>query len=182
MAWSASAAVRTHRDQSKGPKATDDVAVIGDSITAYSEAALRDAIGPTYKVTFRARGAYRVGDMEPYAIELSTTKPEQVVINLLVNAMDAVTCSAGARGRIRIETRALPDGVAVAVSDNGIGLDAEVSARAFDAFFTTKAGGLGMGLAISRSIIEAHRGQLWVESNPDGGATFEFTLPHRLKK
>ena len=112
------------------------------------------------------------------AVRADGIQIEQVVINLLVNAMDAVTRSADARGRIRIETRALPDGVAVAVSDNGIGLDAEVSARAFDAFFTTKPGGLGMGLAISRSIIEAHRGQLWVESNPEGGATFTVTLPN----
>jgi len=81
----ASAAVRTQRDQSPGPKATDDVAMVGDSITENSEAALRDAIGKGYKVNLRARGGYRVQEMEPYAIELSTTGPEQVVINLGTN-------------------------------------------------------------------------------------------------
>jgi lysophospholipase L1-like esterase len=81
----ASAAVRTQRDQSRGPKATDDVAMVGDSITETSEAALRDAIGSSYKLNIRARGGYRVQEMEPYAIELSTTQPEQVIINLGTN-------------------------------------------------------------------------------------------------
>jgi PAS domain S-box-containing protein len=106
---------------------------------------------------------------------------EQVVINLLVNAMDAVSPRDGIRGRISVETRALPDAISVAVRDNGIGLDDKMTQKAFDAFFTTKPGGLGMGLAISRSIIEAHRGHLWATANPNGGATFEFTLPHRKK-
>jgi PAS domain S-box-containing protein len=105
---------------------------------------------------------------------------EQVVINLLVNAMDAVKPRDG-KGRICVETRALPDGIGVAVGDNGVGLEAGMAERAFDAFFTTKPGGLGMGLAISRSIIEAHRGRLWAKANPDGGATFEFTLPRGKK-
>jgi lysophospholipase L1-like esterase len=77
--------VRTQRDQSRGPKATDDVSLVGDSITENSELALRDAIGSGYRLTIRARGGYRVQEMEPYSIELSTTKPEQVVINLGTN-------------------------------------------------------------------------------------------------
>jgi PAS domain S-box-containing protein len=106
---------------------------------------------------------------------------EQVVINLLVNELDAVAARNGVRGRVSVRTQSGPHGVGVAVRDNGIGLEPEMTTRVFDAFFTTKAGGLGMGLAISRSIIEAHRGRLWASVNPDGGATFEFTLPPRKK-
>ncbi len=68
----------------------------------------------------------------------------------------------------------------VTVSDTGPGMSEETTARVFDAFFTTKENGLGIGLSISRSIIESHRGQLWVTSNPGEGCTFTFTLPVAL--
>jgi len=68
-------------------------------------------------------------------------------------------------------------GVLVAVRDTGIGLAAASLARLFDAFYTTKAEGMGLGLAISRRIIEAHGGQLWATPNAGPGATFQFTLP-----
>jgi signal transduction histidine kinase len=67
--------------------------------------------------------------------------------------------------------------VLVAVQDSGIGLDPQNMARLFDALFTPKAGGMGMGLAISRSIIEAHGGRLWASANAGPGATFQCTLP-----
>ena len=63
------------------------------------------------------------------------------------------------------------------VSDNGPGIDSETADHVFDAFSTTKPEGMGMGLAISRSIIEAHGGRLWTEANQESGATFRFTLP-----
>ena len=65
----------------------------------------------------------------------------------------------------------------VAVQDSGVGLDPQDMDRIFDTFFTTKSSGMGMGLAISRSIIEAHGGRLWAAVNPGPGATFHFTLP-----
>ena len=68
-------------------------------------------------------------------------------------------------------------GVRVAVSDNGPGIDPLMADHLFDAFSSTKPNGMGMGLAISRSIIEAHGGRLWTEANSDFGATFQFTLP-----
>jgi len=65
----------------------------------------------------------------------------------------------------------------VAVEDAGVGIDVTKAARLFDAFFTTKPGGMGMGLSISRSIIERHGGRLWATPNPTHGTTFHFTLP-----
>jgi signal transduction histidine kinase len=65
----------------------------------------------------------------------------------------------------------------VAVRDTGTGLNAEAGEQIFDAFFTSKEGGLGLGLSISRTIIEAHGGRLWATRNEDQGATFQFTLP-----
>jgi len=68
-----------------GPSATDDISLVGDSITEQSESVLHQVLDPTYKVRVRGRGGYRIAEMEPYAIELATTKPEQVVINLGTN-------------------------------------------------------------------------------------------------
>lgn len=70
-----------------------------------------------------------------------------------------------------------PNGIEVAVQDAGCGMTAGLCERVFDAFFTTKPNGLGMGLSISRSIIEAHGGRLWAMVNPDQGTTFRFVLP-----
>jgi signal transduction histidine kinase len=70
-----------------------------------------------------------------------------------------------------------PDEVIVAVRDTGVGLDPETAERIFDSFYTTKEGGLGLGLSISRTIIETHGGRIWAALNEGQGATFQFTLP-----
>jgi signal transduction histidine kinase len=80
-------------------------------------------------------------------------------------------------GTLTVKARREHRHVAIAVSDSGIGLVAGNADKMFSPFFTTKPDGSGMGLAISRSIIETHGGQLWATSNPDRGATFHFTLP-----
>ena len=72
------------------------------------------------------------------------------------------------------------NGVLVSVRDTGVGLDKADARRLFDAFYTTKQGGLGMGLAISRSIVESHRGRIWAAPNAPRGAVFRFTLPAAL--
>jgi PAS domain S-box-containing protein len=102
---------------------------------------------------------------------------QQVLLNLVMNSIEA-TKNLDDRREITVSSRrADGDHVEVAVTDTGIGLPPMRPDELFKAFFTTKAGGTGMGLAISRSIIEAHGGQLWAASNADHGATFTFALP-----
>jgi two-component system, LuxR family, sensor kinase FixL len=100
----------------------------------------------------------------------------QVLLNLVVNGMEAMGAQAEGR-RIEIRTARGAEAVRVAVRDEGPGIPPEMLKEIFETFYTTKLKGMGMGLAISRSIVEAHGGQLWAENNPDRGATFWFTLP-----
>ena len=101
---------------------------------------------------------------------------QQVLLNLMLNAIEAMK---GASGELRIASRSNENGaVHMAVIDSGIGLPTENVERIFDAFFTTKPNGTGMGLSISRAIIESHGGRLWASANPADGATFQFTLPN----
>jgi C4-dicarboxylate-specific signal transduction histidine kinase len=103
---------------------------------------------------------------------------QQVVVNLVMNGVDAMTTITDRPREILIqsqphETRE----VLVAVRDSGIGIDSESADRLFNAFFTTKPSGMGMGLSISRSIIMAHGGKLWASPNAEHGAAFQFTVP-----
>jgi signal transduction histidine kinase len=102
----------------------------------------------------------------------------QVLLNLIINGMDAIQTSPATNKRVVIEARSREEGgVEVAVTDSGPGVPPEVFDKVFDPFYTTKSGGLGMGLPISRTIIEAHGGRLWAEHAPSGrGLTFRFTL------
>jgi PAS domain S-box-containing protein len=106
---------------------------------------------------------------------------QQVLLNLLVNAMDAMTSVDESRRRVEIRGRVGADdgrpAVTISVEDRGIGLQPDVGDRLFEAFYTTKSHGMGLGLAISRSIISAHGGRLWAERNQGPGATFSFSLP-----
>ncbi len=103
---------------------------------------------------------------------------EQVLLNLMRNAIEAMEIAGVRRRQLTLRTQIEPkDAVRIIVSDTGPGIPPEIMARVFDPFFTTKENGLGVGLSISRSIIESHRGQLRVDSGPEGGCTFTFTLP-----
>jgi signal transduction histidine kinase len=106
---------------------------------------------------------------------------QQVILNLIVNAIEAMGEVHGRRRELLVGTeKDASSEVLVAVRDSGPGLDLESFDRLFDAFYTTKPNGIGMGLAISRSIIAAHGGRLWATSNVPHGAVFQFTLPpHR---
>jgi PAS domain S-box-containing protein len=102
----------------------------------------------------------------------------QVLLNLIINGMDAVSESREGSRRVVIDARRGDDGMLeVAVTDSGHGLAREVASKVFDPFFTTKAHGMGMGLPVSRTIVEAHGGKLWAESHATPGTTFRFTLP-----
>jgi len=103
---------------------------------------------------------------------------QQVLLNLIVNGMDALDEAKSDDRRVAV-TAAL-DGtntVEIAVSDSGPGVPADKLKNIFDPFFTTKPNGMGIGLPISRTIIEAHNGRLWAENGNAGGASFRFTLP-----
>jgi PAS domain S-box-containing protein len=104
---------------------------------------------------------------------------QQVVLNLVLNAVEAMaSVGAGARQLLITTEQNRADGVLVTVSDSGPGIDPDHLDRVFQAFYTTKSNGVGMGLSICRSIINAEGGQLWAEANKPRGALFRFTLPN----
>ncbi len=116
------------------------------------------------------------GDLPP--VRGDRVHLQQVLLNVILNGMDALNGASGRERRISVialcnETRS----VEIAVSDTGSGIPGDKLAHIFDPFFTTKPNGMGMGLPISRTIIEAHGGRFWAENNASGGATFRFTLP-----
>jgi C4-dicarboxylate-specific signal transduction histidine kinase len=103
---------------------------------------------------------------------------QQVLLNLVMNACDAMAGSDGAGRRLCVRTNWIEDeGVRVSVRDHGRGIPTELLERVFEPFFTTKPQGLGLGLAVCRSILLAHDGELSAENHPSGGAVFHFTLP-----
>ncbi|MGA7343214.1 MAG: ATP-binding protein [Terracidiphilus sp.] len=101
---------------------------------------------------------------------------QQVLLNLAMNAMDAMAGISGPRELTIRSCPKNPDEAMISIEDHGPGIAEDISKRIFEPFFTTKPNGTGMGLAICRSIIEMHDGRLWVESVPDGGAAFQFTV------
>ncbi len=107
-----------------------------------------------------------------------TIQLQQVILNLVMNGIDAMTTVKDRPRTLTLRSESQDGGhIRVVVQDTGIGLTEEVKGRLFEPFFTTRSKGMGMGLSISRSIIEAHGGRLWAEANAFGGATFQFTLP-----
>jgi C4-dicarboxylate-specific signal transduction histidine kinase len=107
---------------------------------------------------------------------------QQVILNLLSNGIEAMTSITGQSRTLTVHSQQLNSNeIRVSVRDSGIGVTPEVLSRLFEPFFTTRSKGMGMGLSISRSIIEGHGGQLWVESNGSHGSTFHFTLPSEVR-
>jgi two-component system, chemotaxis family, CheB/CheR fusion protein len=119
-------------------------------------------------------------DTKPLPIRADRIQIEQVVVNLMQNAIDVIRESGGATKEIRLTVRPVKGMAELSVRDSGAGISAAAAERLFEPFFTTKPDGLGMGLAISRSIIEAHRGRIWVERPSEGPGTMVcFRLPLR---
>lgn len=111
-------------------------------------------------------------------IEGDRVQLQQVILNLILNAVEAMSGVNDGMRELSITTdQGTTNNVLVAVRDSGPGVDAQRRERVFDAFYTTKPGGLGMGLSICRSIINGHGGRLWVGANEPRGAAFQFVLP-----
>jgi len=102
---------------------------------------------------------------------------QQVMLNLIVNAIQSMSGVEDGNRELHISTRNEPDGVSVGMRDTGPGLSPESLSRLFEPFYTTKPEGMGMGLSICRSIIEAHGGRLWAIPCEPQGALFQFTIP-----
>jgi signal transduction histidine kinase len=102
---------------------------------------------------------------------------QQVLLNLIVNAIESIASGDGPRGLLVRTERNEPESVLFTVSDSGKGLDRDKLAHVFDAFYTTKSEGMGMGLAVSRAIVEAHGGRIWAAPGESRGAVFRFTIP-----
>jgi two-component system, LuxR family, sensor kinase FixL len=124
------------------------------------------------------RGVTAICDLAPDLPPVTGDRVQlqQLVLNLIVNGADSMAANAPGTRRLHLTTARHQHTVRASVRDEGAGLPADVE-RLFQPFFTTKAHGLGMGLAICRSIIAAHRGRLWAEPHPERGAVFHFELP-----
>jgi signal transduction histidine kinase len=107
---------------------------------------------------------------------------QQVIINLMVNGMQAMDLVSERPRHLTVDSTIESDMAVVAVADSGSGLDSGIESRLFSPFFTTRAGGMGMGLSICRTIVESHGGRIWASSNQGPGATFRFSLPFEAAK
>ncbi len=129
-------------------------------------------------------------DMAKWNVDLSTelarelpavngdpVQLQQVLLNLVTNACHAMADAEPKSRKLFVHTGASPEGVRVTVTDRGRGIPPETLPRIFDSFYTTRTEGMGLGLTVCRTIIEAHHGRLWAENNSDGGASFHFMLP-----
>ena len=124
-------------------------------------------------------------EFEPKLPNVKTDRVQlqQVIVNLALNAIEAMQGAPTERRLLAIRTRRVDDKFAeVSVSDSGGGIAEEFRPRIFEAFVTSKSTGMGLGLAICRTIIEAHGGDIRAENAPDGGAVFRFTLPFASAK
>jgi signal transduction histidine kinase len=124
-------------------------------------------------VTVRTQLADEVSPIQGDRVQL-----QQVLLNLVMNAIQAMSSVSGRERQLVIATRNIDhDQVQVTVEDSGPGLDPDKLSKIFEPFYTTKAGGMGMGLSICRSILQNHGGRLWATANEGPGASFHFTLP-----
>ena len=176
---------RMIRDSNRASEVIHDIrALVKKTQPHHEPVALNDLIHRTLTLASGEVARYQVETRTELAADLPNVlgdrvQLQQVLLNLIINAVEAMSTITG-RARvltIRSGQREAPEAVAITVRDCGVGLDPRRAERLFDAFFTTKLDGMGMGLSICRTIITAHGGHLSNASNEDHGATFEFTLP-----
>jgi PAS domain S-box-containing protein len=142
---------------------------------------LNDIVEETIPLLQRELSMHRVSlrlDLDPQLPPVlgDRIQLQQVLINLMINGMHAISATDGPRDLV-VRSERVADGIVVSVQDSGIGLDKDVADRIFHPFFSTKTTGLGMGLSISRSIIESQGGRIWARNNDGRGASFLFFLP-----
>jgi C4-dicarboxylate-specific signal transduction histidine kinase len=146
-------------------------AAVGDVLAEYAADLRRHAIACRVTLAPAARS------VRAHPVQL-----RQLLRNLVGNAIDALRDSASRPRQLAIRTRAgAGETIVVTVRDNGAGIDAAAAAQAFDPLVTTKAHGLGLGLAICRAIVDAHGGRIWLDANPDHGCTAGFALPRAAR-
>ena len=150
--------------------------------TKYVKLDLREVVRQSIElVAFEARHNQVRIDFEPgeplSSVQADKIQLQQVLVNLLRNGFEAMVDTPAEERRISVRIVEGPDGACVSVVDAGHGISAERVEKLFEAFFTTKDEGMGMGLAICNNIIESHGGRIWATPNADRGATFYFTLP-----
>lgn len=157
--------------------------MLGKTATQVGPLDLNEAIAETMKLLAaeaRARGVSLRTELEPGLppVRADRVQVQQVIVNLVLNAIEAMADMPAPKRQLLVRSRRGDERQAeVSVSDSGAGIAPELLPRIFDAFVTGKPGGMGLGLSISRSIVEAHGGRLMAANPPEGGATFRFTLP-----
>jgi C4-dicarboxylate-specific signal transduction histidine kinase len=141
--------------------------------------AIRDVLELTRGEATKNGVSVRTQLVEPSpVVQADLVQLQQVILNLIINAVEAMSSMReGARELLICTEKAESNDALVAVRDSGPGLDLRSVDRLFEAFYTTKVHGMGIGLAICRSIIEAHGGQMWAGANEPRGAVFQFTVP-----
>jgi C4-dicarboxylate-specific signal transduction histidine kinase len=145
-----------------------DLNAVASEVLSLSQGELRRR-----RVTLRADLAERLPAVVGDAVQL-----QQVILNLLLNAAEAMSASADRPRQILVRTEPeAANHVRLSVQDTGTGFEPLDAERLFEPFYTTKSGGMGIGLSVSRSIIDSHRGRLWAQPNIGAGATFAFSIP-----
>jgi len=160
--------IRDHIKKAPPRKSRFDLNDAIDEVIGLAQSAIT-----TNGVSVRTRLTEALSSIEGDRVQL-----QQVVMNLILNAVEAMsTIEVGPRELYVSTEQIQPDGVLVSVRDSGPGIDPDHVDRVFQAFYTTKPSGVGMGLSISQSIIDAHGGRLWADTNISGGAVLRFSLP-----
>jgi two-component system sensor kinase FixL len=149
------------------------------NLSAVDIRALADKLGELCREEAAARGVLVEVESQGLvpAVEADGVQIEQVLINLVANAIDAAAERSDARGRVTMRIAAKDDAITLRVEDNGYGVAPELADNIFDAYQTTKPRGMGLGLHLSRRIVQRHAGRLWCEPVTTGGARFVVELP-----
>jgi C4-dicarboxylate-specific signal transduction histidine kinase len=143
--------------------------------------AIRDALELTHGEVAKSRVSVLTQFAEPSpTVQADRVLLQQVILNLIINAIEAMSSMReGSRELLICTEKAEPNSALVAIRDSGPGLAPESIDRLFEAFYTTKVHGIGIGLSVCRNLVEAHGGQIWAGANEPRGAVFQFTLPLR---